>query len=89
MTERLNRRKIISGVVLSDKMDKTRVVQVSWTSKHEKYHKSIRRNVKYKAHDEKNESRAGDLVSIMETRPLSRDKRWMIREIIKKNTESQ
>ncbi len=89
MTERLNRRKIISGVVLSDKMDKTRVVQVSWTSKHDKYHKPVRRHVKFKAHDEKNESKQGDLVSIMETRPLSRDKRWLISKIITKNTESR
>ncbi|OGX08218.1 MAG: 30S ribosomal protein S17 [Omnitrophica WOR_2 bacterium GWA2_47_8] len=84
MDQRTNRRKFLTGMVISDKMNKTRVVQVRFTSMHEKYDKTIRRAVKYKAHDEKNESRTGDTVRIMETRPISKEKRWMIQEIVKK-----
>ena len=83
MEQRINKRKIFSGIVLSDKMNKTRVVQVKWTSKHPQYNKLTQRAVKFKAHDEKNESKTGDVVSIMETRPLSKDKRWVITEIQK------
>ncbi len=85
MEKRENRRKFLSATVVSDKMDKTRVVQVRWASKHQKYTKTIRHAKKFKAHDEKNESKTGDLVKIMETRPLSKDKRWIILEILKKN----
>ena len=83
IVSRENRRKFLKGVVVSDKMNKTRVVQVLWNSKHAKYEKVIRRAVKYKAHDEKNAAKTGDLVQIMETRPLSKDKRWIITEVIK------
>ena len=78
-----NRRKFLQGTVVSDKMNKTRVVQIRWASKHLKYKKVTQRTVKYKAHDEKNEAKAGDTVRIMETRPLSKDKRWIITEILK------
>ena len=81
---RINRRKFLQGIVLSDKMDKTRVVQVRWATKHAKYKKVVQRASKYKAHDEKNESKLGDVVRIMETRPISKDKRWLISEIVKK-----
>lgn len=80
---RPNRRKFLQGVVVSDKMEKTRVVQVKGISKHVKYHKVVRSAAKYKAHDEKNKSKEGDVVRIMETRPLSKDKRWVILDIIK------
>ena len=80
-----NRRRFLQGVVVSDKMEKTRVVQVKWQSKHPKYQKVVKKANKFKAHDEKNESKTGDQGSIMETRPLSKDKRWIIREIIKSN----
>jgi small subunit ribosomal protein S17 len=80
---RANTRKFLSGEVVSDKMDKTRVVQVRWTSKHAKYFKTVRQAAKFKAHDEKNASKQGDVVNIMETRPLSKEKRWVITEIIK------
>ena len=83
MEERNNKRKFFDGIVVSDKMNKTRVVQVRWSSKHARYTKTIRRAVKFKAHDEKNASKTGDSVRIMETRPLSRDKRWTICEILK------
>ncbi len=75
---RNNRRRFLSAVVVSDKMDKTRVVQVQKVGKHAKYEKAVRHFVKYKAHDEQNASKTGDVVRIMETRPLSKDKRWVI-----------
>jgi len=84
METRANSRKFLSGTVVSDKMDKTRIVQVNWMSKHSKYHKPVRRKSKFKAHDEKNEFHVGDVVKIMETRRLSKDKRWVILETIKK-----
>ncbi len=83
MEERANKRKFLAGIVVSDKMNKTRVVQVRWTSKHAFYDKPMRHAVKFKAHDEKNESKTGDKVTIMETRPISKDKRWVITEIAK------
>jgi small subunit ribosomal protein S17 len=79
---RNNRRRLLTATVVSDKMDKTRVVQVQKTGKHSKYEKAVRHFVKYKAHDEKNAAKAGDVVRIMETRPLSKDKRWVIQEIV-------
>lgn len=83
MEPRANTRKFLSGEVVSDKMNKTRVVQVRWASKHSKYLKTVRHAAKFKAHDEKNASKVGDTVRIMETRPLSKEKRWVITEIIK------
>ena len=71
----------LSGTVVSDKMDKTRVVQVRSAFKHPKYHKIVRTAKKFKVHDEKNVSKAGDRVRIMETRRLSKDKRWTLMEI--------
>jgi small subunit ribosomal protein S17 len=72
------------GRVVSDKMDKTVVVAVESPSRHPLYRKTIRRVVKYKAHDEKNQCRTGDKVRIVETRPLSKDKRWRVAEIVTK-----
>ena len=88
MTEqavRKNSRKFLMGTVVSDKMNKTRVVQVKWASKHARYTKTIRHAVKFKAHDEKNATKSGDVVRIMETRPISKDKRWVIAEVLKGN----
>jgi small subunit ribosomal protein S17 len=85
--KRLNRRKLLTGTVVSDKMQKTRVVKVVWVAKHAKYLKQVKHMVKYKAHDEKNESKEGDVVTIMETRPISRDKRWVINEIVNRVKE--
>jgi len=73
------------GVVVSDKMDKTRVVKVSWHSTHPRYDKVMRRATRLYAHDEKNESHIGDRVEIMETRPLSKLKRWRIVRIVEKS----
>ena len=72
------------GQVVSDKMDKTVVVAVETPKRHPLYKKTMKRVVKYKAHDEKNKCRAGDRVIIMETRPLSREKRWRVAEIVAK-----
>lgn len=84
MTEERNRRKVRIGVVVSDKADKTITVSVQRQEVHPKYGKIIRLNKKYKAHDEKNESRIGDTVRIMETRPLSKTKCWRLVEIVEK-----
>jgi small subunit ribosomal protein S17 len=85
MEPRQNRRKVFIGEVVSDKMNKTRVVQIRWLAKNPDYNKTQRKAVKFKAHDEKNETKTGDRVKIMETRPISKDKRWVIVEIIKPN----
>jgi len=77
-----SKRKIRHGQVVSDRMDKTVVVAVESPKRHPLYKKTIKRVVKYKAHDEKNECRVGDKVRIVETRPLSREKRWRVAEII-------
>ena len=83
MSER-NLRKTRVGMVMSDKMDKTIVVGIEDRVKHPLYGKIVKRTVKLKAHDEKNECRVGDKVLVMETRPLSREKRWRLVEIIEK-----
>ena len=77
-------RKIREGVVVSDKMDKTVVVEVEDRVKHPKYAKVIRRTKKYKAHDGENACGVGDRVRLMETRPLSATKRWRVAEILEK-----
>jgi small subunit ribosomal protein S17 len=78
------KRKFRLGQVVSDKMDKTVVVAVETPKRHRLYKKTMKRVVKYKAHDEKNKCRTGDKVMIVETRPLSREKRWRVAEIIAK-----
>ena len=82
--EERNLRKTRVGVVSSDKMDKTVVVTVKDKIKHPLYKKIVNRTIKFKAHDEKNECGVGDKVLIIETRPLSKDKRWRVVEIIEK-----
>ena len=79
-----NLRKTRVGEVVSDKMDKTIVVAIEDNVKHPKYGKVIKRTIRLKAHDENNECGEGDTVKIMETRPLSKDKRWRLVEIIEK-----
>ncbi len=80
----LGRRKVREGVVVSDKMDKTVVVAVETRKVHPLYKKAIRFIKKYKVHDENNDCRIGDKVKIVETRPLSKEKRWRVTEIISK-----
>ncbi|SHI18756.1 30S ribosomal protein S17 [Sporanaerobacter acetigenes] len=77
-------RKVRVGKVVSDKMDKTIVVAVETFVTHPLYKKQIKRTTKFKAHDENNECRVGDIVRIMETRPLSKDKNWRLVDIIEK-----
>ncbi|MCF8566000.1 30S ribosomal protein S17 [Alicyclobacillus tolerans] len=72
------------GKVVSDKMDKTIVVAVEESVKHPLYGKTVRRTKKFKAHDENNEAKMGDTVRIMETRPLSKEKRWRLVEVVEK-----
>ena len=84
MSEQRNHRKTEVGRVVSDKMDKTIVVAVEDSVKHPIYKKVMKRTVKLKAHDEQNACRIGDRVRVMETRPLSKDKRWRLVEIIEK-----
>jgi small subunit ribosomal protein S17 len=73
-----------TGQVISDKMAKTVVVEVQVTEDHPLYHKNINKTVKYKVHDENKVSKVGDMVKIVETRPLSHDKRWRVAEVITK-----
>lgn len=77
-------RKVRIGRVVSDKMDKTIVVAVEKLVRHPLYGKTVKRTTKFKAHDENNEAKIGDIVKIMETRPLSKEKRWRLVEIIER-----
>ena len=84
MSEQRNNRKTEVGTVVSNKMDKTVVVAIMDSVKHPLYKKVIKRTVKLKAHDENNECNIGDRVRVMETRPISKEKRWRLVEIIEK-----
>ncbi len=84
MSEERNLRKELIGTVTSDKMDKTVVVSVETSVRHPIYKKIVRRTYKLKAHDEENACHMGDKVKVMETRPLSKDKRWRVVEIVEK-----
>jgi len=77
-------RKTMTGIVVSNKMDKTVVVAIEESTQHPIYKKTIKRTKKYKAHDEENTCNNGDKVKIMETRPLSKDKRWRVVQVIEK-----
>jgi len=84
MTDTRGHRKTRTGVVVSDKMDKTVVVAISTLVKHPLYGKTTKKTTRLKAHDEENACGVGDTVEVMETRPLSKDKRWRVVEIIEK-----
>ena len=84
MSEQRGLRKTRQGVVVSDKMDKTIVVAITTRVRHPLYAKIVKRTTKLKAHDEENACGIGDTVRVMETRPLSRDKRWRLVEIVEK-----
>ena len=79
-----NRRKVLRGVVVSNKMDKTGVVEITRKVPHPLYKKVVKTTYKLKAHDEANEAKIGDTVEVMETRPLSKDKRWRLVSIVEK-----
>jgi small subunit ribosomal protein S17 len=78
------KRKAYIGEVISDKMDKTVVLAVTRRIAHSQYGKTVKRTTKFKAHDEKNECKVGDVVRFIETRPLSKEKRWKVLEIVEK-----
>ena len=82
--ETRNLRQVRQGVVVSDKMDKTIVIAAKFKEKHPIYGKFVQKTKKYHAHDEKNEAHVGDTVQVMETRPLSRTKRWRLVQIVEK-----
>ena len=78
------RRKVRLGTVIADRMNKTVIVQVGSSKAHRLYRKTVRQRTRFKVHDEKNECGVGDLVRITETRPLSKEKRWRVLEIVEK-----
>lgn len=83
-TDARGRRKTLVGRVLSNQANKTIVVEVTWRTLHPRYGKVVRRRSKFAAHDENNSANAGDTVMIMETRPISKTKRWRLTEILEK-----
>ena len=83
-TERTTSRKVRVGKVVSDKMDKTVVVAVEDIESHKLYKKAVKKTARFKAHDENNDAHIGDVVQIMETRPLSKDKHWRIVKIVER-----
>ena len=82
------RRKIRVGKVIGDKMNKTRIVEVEWRSFHRLYKKSVRRRTRFKVHDENNMARLGDTVTIVESRPMSKTKRWRLVEVVERRTHA-
>jgi small subunit ribosomal protein S17 len=82
--EERNNRKVLHGRVVSDKMDKTIVVEIDTTKSHPLYGRQVKYSTKFKAHDENNEAHVGDLVEVMETRPLSKDKHYRLVRVIEK-----
>lgn len=87
MEASLQKKKRMIGTVVSNKMQKTVVVEVEKLLKHPKYKKYVRKKKRYKAHDERNECQIGDRVLIVESRPLSKEKRWIVKEIIERKTK--
>ena len=83
MQQTRHKRKVRTGIVISDKMNKTIVVRVKYSQLHPLYKRIVSRQTKFKVHDEKNEAKVGNTVSIMETRPLSKEKRFRLLEVIK------
>ncbi|MCX8109629.1 MAG: 30S ribosomal protein S17 [Syntrophorhabdaceae bacterium] len=82
--KRVAHKRKMTGIVVKDKMDKTVVVEVEKFHKHPKYHKYLKTKKRYKAHDEQNKCSIGDKVLIVESRPLSKEKRWLVKDIIKR-----
>jgi small subunit ribosomal protein S17 len=83
-TDVQRQRRVLTGTVVSDKMQKTIVVQVQRRFKHPRYRKYVSERLRYKAHDENNEAKIGDTVRIVSSRPLSRDKRWILQAVVEK-----
>lgn len=83
--DKKNKKRELTGKIISDKMDKTRVVEVERRERHKLYKKVIRKLSKFKAHDEKNETNIGDVIKMEETRPISKEKRWRVKEVIERS----
>jgi small subunit ribosomal protein S17 len=88
METRVAKKKKMIGTVVSNKMQKTVVVEVEKFLKHKKYKKYVKRKKRYKAHDERNECQIGDKVLIVESRPISKEKRWIVKQILERKTEA-
>ncbi len=84
----LQKRRVVVGTVVSDKMSKTIVVKVDRQVRHSLYKKYIERSQRYKAHDERNEAKVGDRVTLVESRPLSKEKRWVLQSIVRKGNQA-
>lgn len=84
MEKRKTNKRVFTGLVVSDKMDKTIVVKISTKVLHPLYKKYVTKSVKYKAHDEKNDAKSGDTVRIIECRPVSREKTWNLQEVVER-----
>jgi small subunit ribosomal protein S17 len=89
MRNALQKRRMVVGTVVSDKMQKTIVIKVDRRVRHSEYKKYVVRSRRFKAHDEKNEAKIGDRVQLVESRPLSRDKRWVLQSIIRRAGQTQ
>ena len=89
MKESKSNKKTLVGTVISDKMDKTVTIEMETKKKHPRYKKFVKKQTKIKAHDEKNEAFKGDLVKIIETRPISKSKSWRVSEILEKAEEGR
>jgi small subunit ribosomal protein S17 len=85
----LQKRKVVTGTVVSNKMQKTIVVKVDRRVRHAEYKKYVVRSRRFKAHDEKNDAKMGDRVTLIESRPLSRDKRWVLQSIVRRAGQTQ
>jgi len=86
-TEKVRQRRMLVGTVISDKMDKTVVVEVIRRYRHPRYKKYVHERLRYKAHDERNDARTGDRVNIVESRPVSKDKRWRLQSVVERGAQ--
>ena len=86
-TEKVRQRRMLVGTVISDKMDKTVVVEVIRRYRHPRYKKYVHERLRYKAHDERNDARMGDRVNIVESRPMSKDKRWRLQSVVERGAQ--
>jgi len=86
-TTQVRQRRVLVGTVISDKMDKTVVVEVTRRYRHPRYKKYIQERLRYKAHDERNDAKTGDRVNIVESRPISKDKRWRLQTVVERGAQ--
>ena len=86
-TATVRQRRVLMGTVISDKMDKTVVVEVIRRYRHPRYKKYVQERLRYKAHDERNDAKTGDRVNIVESRPISKDKRWRLQSVVERGAQ--